>query len=185
MVERTLPLPIPPERRIYASRTLNLRSIGAIGYDMDYTLVHYHADAWEHLAYMRMRELLAADGWPVNKLEFDPDFVIRGLVMTLCHAYGVPTIFGFKNGFAGLNPEPGFPGLELDPQAVRDIHTRGGTILGSSRGHQETTVMVDTLERMNIRLLFTIGGGGTFRGALALAEEIEKRGLKIGVVAIP
>lgn len=81
MVERTLPLPIPPERRIYASRTLNLRTIGAIGYDMDYTLVHYHAGAWEHLAYMRMRELLAADGWPVTKLEFDPDFVIRGLVI--------------------------------------------------------------------------------------------------------
>jgi 6-phosphofructokinase 1 len=45
--------------------------------------------------------------------------------------------------------------------------------------------MVDTLERMNIRLLFTVGGDGTFRGALAIHEEIKKRGLKIGVVAVP
>lgn len=72
---------IPPERRIYPSRTLNLRSIGAIGYDMDYTLVHYRTEAWEERAYARMRELLAFEGWPVSGLEFDPDLVIRGLVI--------------------------------------------------------------------------------------------------------
>jgi HAD superfamily 5'-nucleotidase-like hydrolase len=71
----------PPERQIYANRTLNLRTISAIGYDMDYTLVHYHADVWERKAYDRAKELLAADGWPVQDLEFDPDLVIRGLVI--------------------------------------------------------------------------------------------------------
>ena len=111
--------------------------------------------------------------------------VIRALVMTLYHGYKVSSIFGFKNGFAGLNPEYGFPVLELTPQFVRDIHTRGGTVLGSSRGHQNVEAMVDTLERMNIRLMFTIGGDGTFRGSLAIAEEIERRGLKIAVIAIP
>ncbi|MCD4748829.1 MAG: HAD-IG family 5'-nucleotidase [Thermoanaerobaculales bacterium] len=83
MVEQTTPIPIPPERQIYCSRTLNLRSIGAIGYDMDYTLVHYRTAAWEERAYSRMRELLAADGWPISGLEFDPDLVIRGLVIDL------------------------------------------------------------------------------------------------------
>ncbi len=73
--------PVPPGRRIYANRTLNLRSIGAIGYDMDYTLVHYRADVWEQRAYDRMLELLAADGWPVSGLSFDPKLVIRGLVI--------------------------------------------------------------------------------------------------------
>jgi len=29
-------------RGIFCSRTLNLRSISAIGYDMDYTLMHYN-----------------------------------------------------------------------------------------------------------------------------------------------
>ncbi len=111
--------------------------------------------------------------------------VIRGLVMTLHYRYKVQTIFGFKNGYAGLNPEYGFPTLELTPDFVRDIHTRGGTILGSSRGHQNIEVIVDTLERMNIGLLFTVGGDGTFRGALDIAKEIANRGLKIGVIGIP
>ena len=82
MMESTLGLEqVPSGRQIYANRTLNLRTIRAIGYDMDYTLVHYHADIWEQRAYDRAKELLAADGWPVHDLEFDPDFVIRGLVI--------------------------------------------------------------------------------------------------------
>jgi 6-phosphofructokinase 1 len=111
--------------------------------------------------------------------------VIRGLVMTLHYGYGVAGIFGFKYGYAGLNPENSHPVLELTPSAVRDIQVNGGTVLGTSRGPQDPEVMVDTLERMNIGLFFAIGGDGTFRGALALHKEIEKRGLKIGVVCIP
>jgi 5'-nucleotidase len=72
---------VPAGRRIYANRTLNLRTIGAIGYDMDYTLVHYHADVWEKKAYERAKDLLRAEGWPVDDLEFDPGLVIRGLVI--------------------------------------------------------------------------------------------------------
>ncbi len=72
---------VPPGRRIYANRTLNLRTIGAIGYDMDYTLVHYHADVWERKAYERAKELLRNEGWPVEDLDFDPGLVIRGLVI--------------------------------------------------------------------------------------------------------
>lgn len=34
-------VPIPPQRRIYTNRTLNLNTIRAIGFDMDYTLIHY------------------------------------------------------------------------------------------------------------------------------------------------
>jgi 6-phosphofructokinase 1 len=45
--------------------------------------------------------------------------------------------------------------------------------------------MVDTLERMNVGILFAIGGDGTLRGAQAISEEIQKRGLKIGVIGIP
>jgi len=44
---------------------------------------------------------------------------------------------------------------------------------------------VDTLEVHNINILFTIGGDGTLRGAHAIYEEIERRGLKIAVVGIP
>jgi 5'-nucleotidase len=72
---------VAPARKIYANRTLNLRSIAAIGYDMDYTLVHYRVDRWERQAYNHIRRHLMADGWPVEDLRFEPDLVTRGLVI--------------------------------------------------------------------------------------------------------
>ena len=74
---------VPRERGIFCNRTLNLRGIRAIGYDMDYTLIHYVTEAWERRAYEHLRGKLAAQGWPVAGLEFDPSFVIRGLVLDL------------------------------------------------------------------------------------------------------
>ncbi|KAJ4769319.1 5-nucleotidase [Rhynchospora pubera] len=68
-------------RGIFCSRTLNLRSIGAIGYDMDYTLVHYNVMAWEGRAYDYGMANLKSMGFPVDNLQFDPDLVIRGLVI--------------------------------------------------------------------------------------------------------
>ncbi|KAG2443763.1 hypothetical protein HXX76_002109 [Chlamydomonas incerta] len=70
-----------PQRAIYCSRTLNLRSIKAIGYDMDYTLIHYDVNAWEGRAYEYGLETLRQQGVPVDGLRFDPDLVIRGLIM--------------------------------------------------------------------------------------------------------
>src|SRR5215813_12080248 len=74
---------VPPGRHIFCNRTLNLRSIRAIGYDMDYTLVHYHVAEWERRAYDFLKERLLARGWPVRDLEFDPNLVCRGLVVDL------------------------------------------------------------------------------------------------------
>lgn len=68
-------------RGVFCSRTLNLRAIRAIGYDMDYTLVHYHVDAWERRAYEHLRRKFADLGWPVDGLEFDPSLMVRGLVI--------------------------------------------------------------------------------------------------------
>ena len=88
--------PPPAERRIYNNRTLNLRSIRAIGYDMDYTLIHYRVDEWETRAFLNARERLAARGWPVTDLDFDPDSVIRGLTIDLEKGNLVkPTRFGY------------------------------------------------------------------------------------------
>lgn len=70
-----------PGRGIYCNRTLNLRSIKAVGYDMDYTLVHYRVDVWERRAYEYLNQKFLARGWPVDKLQFDPRSVIRGLVI--------------------------------------------------------------------------------------------------------
>ena len=111
--------------------------------------------------------------------------VIRAIVMGLHYHYGVQTVFGFRYGYEGLSPKHGHTPLELTPELVEDIHQKGGTILGSSRGPQDISEMVDTLERMNIGALFAIGGDGTLRGAQAIAEEIEKRRLKISIIGIP
>lgn len=72
---------VPVARGVFCNRTLNLRSIRAIGYDMDYTLVHYQVEAWERRAYEYARARLAARGWPVQDLRFDPHMIVRGLVV--------------------------------------------------------------------------------------------------------
>jgi HAD superfamily 5'-nucleotidase-like hydrolase len=72
---------ISPGRRVFCNRTLNLRAIRAVGYDMDYTLVDYHAAEWERRAYEHVRANFLKLGWPVAELAFDPQQVIRGLVI--------------------------------------------------------------------------------------------------------
>jgi len=111
--------------------------------------------------------------------------VIRAIVLGLFYHYGVKTVFGFRYGYEGLTYRYGHTPLELTHDTVKDIHKMGGSILASSRGPQDISEMVDTLERMNVGILFTIGGDGTLRGAQAISEEIGRRGLKIGVIGIP
>jgi len=74
---------VPPERRVWCNRTLNLRSIRAVGYDMDYTLVHYRTAEWERAAFDRALGPLERRGWPVAGLTFDPASVIQGLAFDL------------------------------------------------------------------------------------------------------
>jgi 5'-nucleotidase len=71
------------ERRIYCNRTLNLRAIKAVGFDMDYTLVHYKVEEWERHAYEHARKRLIERGWPLEACVFDPSFVILGLILDL------------------------------------------------------------------------------------------------------
>jgi HAD superfamily 5'-nucleotidase-like hydrolase len=71
----------PVPRGMFCNRTLNLRRIQAIGYDMDYTLIHYRMRAWEERAYYYLKRRLADRGWPVEDLTFEPDLVMRGLIL--------------------------------------------------------------------------------------------------------
>ena len=111
--------------------------------------------------------------------------VIKGLVEILAYDYGVKNIYGIRFGYAGLNPDFGYQPIMLNPDNVDTIHELGGTVLGSSRGQQPTDIIVDTLVRMNINILFCIGGDGSLRCAREVAEECIKRNLKISVVGIP
>ena len=111
--------------------------------------------------------------------------VIKGLVEILMFDYGIKTIYGIRYGYAGLIPRFGYKPLMLDTDNVDTIHEHGGTMLGSSRGQQDTGEIVDTLARMNINLLFCVGGDGSLRCAREVADECKKRKLSISVVGIP
>ena len=67
--------------RIFCNRTLNLRAITAIGYDMDYTLIHYNVRDWEHTAFEHVKRNFIEQGWPLEHLVYDHALMIRGLVI--------------------------------------------------------------------------------------------------------
>jgi len=111
--------------------------------------------------------------------------VIRAIVLSLHYHYGVKTVYGFQYGYEGLAAKYGHPVLDLTADKCGTINEAGGTILGSSRGDQDVGAMANTLERLGVGILFTIGGDGTLRGAHALAEELQRRGRKTAVIGIP
>jgi 6-phosphofructokinase 1 len=112
--------------------------------------------------------------------------VIRAIVRCLWYRYGVKRISGIQYGYKGFLPEYQYGVTALDPDLVDDIHKLGGTFLGSSRGGgKEVSKIVDAMEQLNLNVLFTIGGDGTQHGSLDIAEEIDKRRLKIALVGIP
>ena len=111
--------------------------------------------------------------------------VIKALVEILVFDYNIRTIYGIRYGYAGLIPSYGYEPVLLDTDKVDTIHEQGGTMLGSSRGQQDTGEIVDTLSRMNINLLFCVGGDGSLRCAHDVAMECKRRNLAISVVGIP
>ncbi|MCH5276316.1 MAG: ATP-dependent 6-phosphofructokinase [Desulfovibrionaceae bacterium] len=137
-----------------------------------------------------------------EKIYFDPDAsrcaivtcgglcpglndIIQSLVWTACHNYGVRSVIGIRHGLQGFIPDNGLEPMELDPGKVFQIHELGGSILGTSRGPQPTDVIVDRLERLNINMLFIIGGDGTMHAAQDIYHEITRRGRAISVTGIP
>ncbi|MFP5222346.1 MAG: ATP-dependent 6-phosphofructokinase [Acidobacteriota bacterium] len=111
--------------------------------------------------------------------------VIRSIVMEAHHGYKVSSILGVRYGLAGFIPKSSPDVMELTTQSVADIHEFGGTILGSSRGPQSPEDVVDALERLNVGVLFMLGGVGTLRAARAIHQVTARRNLRTAVVCIP
>jgi 6-phosphofructokinase 1 len=173
-------------------------------YTTDYRRVLFNIDP-HHYA-----DLKAQDGLPLSvevagpraKIFFDPartkaaivtcgglcpgiNDVIRAVVMELYYRYGVQNIIGIRYGFQGFIPKYRHEVVELLPEGVKDIHAIGGSILSSSRGRQEIGEIANALKRMNIDILFCIGGDGTMRAAEYITDEITKRNLNVSVIGIP
>ncbi|NLD95264.1 MAG: ATP-dependent 6-phosphofructokinase [Fibrobacter sp.] len=111
--------------------------------------------------------------------------VIRAVTIALSRIYGVRHIYGFRYGYEGFLAQFGHDVIELNPEVVDGWQETGGTKLGSSRGPQPTSDIVDCLERMGINILFVVGGDGTLRGGADIYDEVKKRNLKISVIGIP
>lgn len=112
--------------------------------------------------------------------------VLRHLYYTLNAAYGVPEIWGIRHGFKGLvSKEPSLAPILLTSDLVESVHHQGGTMLGTSRGPQEPSEMVDRLVAMGVNIFFVIGGDGSQRGAHAIAQEALRRGIDLSVIGIP
>lgn len=110
--------------------------------------------------------------------------VIRSLVLSLSQQYGVRNILGIRYGYAGL-VESGMNPILLSPEVVDSIHLHGGTFLGSSRGPQDINEMLAFMMARQINILFTIGGDGTQRGAMLLAQAAMEEGYPLSVIGLP
>ncbi|XP_042411145.1 ATP-dependent 6-phosphofructokinase 6-like [Zingiber officinale] len=108
--------------------------------------------------------------------------VIREIVCGLYDMYGVTKVLGIDGGYRGFYARNT---ITFTPKSVNDIHKRGGTIIGTSRGGHDTLKIVDSIQDRGINQVYIIGGDGTQKGASAIFEEIQKRGLKVSIAGIP
>lgn len=71
------------QQKIFVNRSLNMGSIRSLGFDMDHTVVLYNRENFENLAFHETVKKFIANGYPeeLSKLKFDPNFVIRGLLV--------------------------------------------------------------------------------------------------------
>jgi phosphofructokinase-like protein len=103
---------------------------------------------------------------------------IRGVGKAALGYYGMQVI-GFRDGFRGFMENRT---MEMDGEMLSGILTQGGTILGTSRDKPHrmpvggkvidvTDVIVDNYHKHHLDVLVCLGGGGTQKNALRLAEK--------------
>ncbi len=110
---------------IYVNRTLNLKQIAAIGFDMDYTLVRYNSGAFEEMTYREIKKkLLEVKKYPkeINSLKFKFNLAMRGLVIDkpMGNVLKLSTFSKVKIAYHGLsemdfkNQQKTYQGLTID-----------------------------------------------------------------------
>jgi len=110
--------------------------------------------------------------------------VIREIVLSLHNLYGCDEVYGIRGGYNGFYDST-LKLIHLTPEAVENIHQKGGTILGSSRGGFDLEKIIAFLEESGVNQLYIIGGDGTHRGANKVAMECIARGMNVSVAGIP
>ncbi|GMH99216.1 hypothetical protein TrLO_g16022 [Triparma laevis f. longispina] len=79
------PPPLDPTYDVFCNRELNMNSLAAIGFDMDYTLAQYHVPEFDNLAFDGAKQKLVDMGYPeeVLKFTYEPSKWIRGLIIDI------------------------------------------------------------------------------------------------------
>lgn len=179
----------PNPRGIFCNRTLNFRSLEAIGYDMDYTLVHYRVEVWERHAYEQVRKKLAARGWPVGKLAFDPQLATRGLVIDVERGNLVkPNRFGFvKRALHGTRPL-GYAEQRAEyTRTIVDLHEPRWVFLNTLFSLSEACIYAQLVELLDARKLpGPLGYEGLYEEVKRALDAAHTEGaLKAEIVADP
>lgn len=178
-----------PERQIYTNRTLNLRAIRAIGYDMDYTLIHYRVDEWERAAFSAARRLLRRQRVPTSQLRFRPEEYIQGLVLDLELGNVVKaTRFGYViTAHHGTTPLDFGQIRAAYGAAVVDLHNPRFVFLNTLFSLSMTSLfaqLVDLVDRGQMPA--GTGYSDVFRLVSSVLDEIHAAGkLKARIVADP
>ena len=94
-------------------------------------------------------------------------------------------VLGIRGGWWGFHKKENLPPKELSVTSIDGVQHLGGTHLGSSRGGFDADKVLDFCIQWNVNLLFVIGGDGTHRGALAVAELARTKSMSISVAGIP
>ncbi|WP_412061868.1 HAD-IG family 5'-nucleotidase [Rubrivirga sp. IMCC45206] len=138
-------------RGLFCNRTLNLRKIGAVGYDMDYTLVHYHVALWEERAHAYIKNGLAKEGWPVDDLVFDPDLVVQGLVVDTERGNVVKANrFGYvKRAFHGTRPLPFDEQRQAYRRTLVDLHDRRWRFMNTLFSISEASIYLQLVDKLD------------------------------------
>ncbi len=123
-------------QRIFVNRTLNMNQIKLVGFDMDYTLATYDVPVFEAMAYQLMVDkLVDVHGYPaeIRKLAWDPDFIIRGLVLDTelgnvlkVNRYGYVKKAAHGTRFLSLDEQKKIyntPGIDVGDSRFYTVHT--------------------------------------------------------------
>ncbi len=177
------------ERDIFCNRTLNLRAIRAIGYDMDYTLVHYRIEEWERRAYAYLRQKLDALGWPVDGLEFDPQLVVRGLILDL-ESGNVLKVnrFGYvKRAYHGTREMPFEEHRALYSRQLVDLHEKRYVFLNTLFSLSEACMYAQLVDRLDAgNVPGVVGYADLYRAVRTSIDEAHMEGqLKAEIMADP
>jgi 6-phosphofructokinase 1 len=108
--------------------------------------------------------------------------VVREIARTLIDSYGVKDVYGIPFGYRGFYT---YKWKNLTLESIDQIHKRGGSVLGSSRGGHDLARIMDALMENRVNQVYVIGGDGTHKGANAISQEAARRRIPMAVCGVP